>query len=134
MAQEIGAITQIWNEAFKERRVPKEILASDFAMENATTAVTTKTYSGAQGIEEWFTDFYDVFADGWRYDVEPIAFGQDCAVARIILTGRGRASGAPLDMSHWGVVWIREGQVVRAVGFMTKRDALEAAGLSEPQM
>ena len=100
-------------------------------MDNATTAVTEKTYSGATGLEQWFIDFLDVFADGWRYDVELVAFGDGCAVGRVILTGRGRASGAPLDMSHWGVVWIADGKVTRAGGFLTKCEALAAAGLSE---
>ena len=131
MSEEITEVLRLWIDAFKERRVPKEILASSFVMENATTAVTARTYFGATGIEEWFGDFFGVLEDGWDYDLDLVKVGDDCAVAKINLTGRGRASGAPLDLSHWGVAWVAGGKVMRAVGFASKREALEAAGLSE---
>jgi ketosteroid isomerase-like protein len=134
MSVDIAEIARIWNQAFRARRVPVEILASDFVMENATTAVTTQNYVGATGIEQWFDDFFGVLAEGSSYNAEVIALGEDCAVGRIILTGRGRMSGAPLDLSHWGVVWIRGGKVARAVGFETKREALKAAGLENQRL
>lgn len=113
MSEEIGEIVRLWTEAFKARRVPEEILASNFVMENAATAVTEQTYSGAAGIEQWFDDFFGVLDDGWLYDIDLIEFGDGCAVGKITLTGRGRVSGAPVDLSHWGVIWVVGGKVGR---------------------
>jgi hypothetical protein len=45
------------------------------------------------------------------------------------VTGRGKASGAEVEMPRWNVYRIRNGLVIRVEVFVTKADALEAAGL-----
>jgi ketosteroid isomerase-like protein len=45
--------------------------------------------------------------------------------------GRGRSSGVEVEMTQYAVWTIRNEKVVRVVWFPTRREALEAAGLSE---
>lgn len=46
--------------------------------------------------------------------------------------GQGKASGASIDLRQFDVYELREGQIVRGtLGFRTKAEALEAAGLRE---
>jgi ketosteroid isomerase-like protein len=115
--------------AVNERRAPEELLAPDFSMENVATAVTDRTYLGAEGVREWISDFFDVLEDG-EHVAEPIATGDDFVVAKLGFVGRGAASGAPVDLRFYGVVWIRDGKLTRAVGYATRREAFKAVGLS----
>jgi ketosteroid isomerase-like protein len=100
-------------------------------MENVVTAVTDTTYRGAAGIRQWLRDFFDVLDEESRYEVRVVAIGEDYAVGDISIVGRGSVSGAPIGLRHFGVLWIRDGQITRAVGYATRREALEAVGLSE---
>jgi hypothetical protein len=46
--------------------------------------------------------------------------------------GRGKGSGVSVDLHQFDVVELSEGRIARAtLGFRSKADALEAAGLSE---
>lgn len=47
------------------------------------------------------------------------------------ITGHGRLSGIGLDIHLFQVVNLRSGMIVRQRDFTERRDALEAAGLSE---
>ena len=40
-----------------------ETLAPDFRIENAATAVTDKTYYGAEGVREWVRDIFEGLDD-----------------------------------------------------------------------
>jgi ketosteroid isomerase-like protein len=117
--------------AINARRVPEEFLAPDFRMENVSTAVTEKTYEGAEGFGQWISDFFDVLDEGAQHEAEPIAVGEGYVVAKTRLVGRGSGSGAPFDLRWYSVIWIRGEKVARVVGYASRREALEAVGLSE---
>ncbi len=38
---------------------------------------------------------------------------------------------APLNLRHYGVMWIEDGKITRAIGYATRGEALRAVGLSE---
>ena len=119
-----------WIEAVNAREVPEEVLAPDVRLENVITAVTDRTYRGADGFRQWFSDFFEVLDDA-RYEGEVIEAGDDYVVGKARFVGRGSVSGAPVEMPYYGVLWIRDGKVTRAVGYPTRREALEAVGLRE---
>ena len=50
MSQGNVEIVYRYGAALNAREVPEGLLASDFVMVNATTAVTDKTYHGAAGV------------------------------------------------------------------------------------
>ncbi len=117
-------------EAANGREVPADLLAPGFYMENRVTAVTDNTYRGADGWREWMSDLFDVFADGARYEIEEIiAAGDDFVAAMLCVAGRGARSGLPITFRWAGVTWFRGDKAVRAVGYPTREEALEAVGL-----
>jgi ketosteroid isomerase-like protein len=111
-------------------RVFAELCTPDFRLENTSTAVTDKTYRGADGVREWRSDFLDAFEPGARHEIdEVIAEGEDYVVSVIHFAGHGVGSGAPLVLRWINVTWFREGRMSRAVGYLSRREALEAVGL-----
>jgi ketosteroid isomerase-like protein len=109
-----------------------EILAPGFRSENAATAVTDKTYYGAEGAREWVRDIFDGLSEDSRFETEEIlADGGDFVVARVRIVGHGVRSALPVTLRWVGVVWCREGKVTRAAGYLRSREALKAVGLAE---
>jgi ketosteroid isomerase-like protein len=117
-------------QAVNAREVPEDVLAPGFRMENRASAVTDYTYHGARGWREWMGDLFESFAEGARYGVEEVlAAGEDFVAARFFVVGRGSRSGEPLEFRWVGVTWFRDGKATRAVGFSSRREALDAVGL-----
>ncbi len=119
-------------EAVNNRRVPEELLAPDFHAENVNTAVSNKAYDGWAGAREWQDDFLGVMDEEARLNLtEIVGVGNDCVVVILELEGHGLRSGAPLVLRWPTVFWLRDRLITRGVGYSTRREALEAAGLSE---
>jgi ketosteroid isomerase-like protein len=74
----------------------------------------------------------DAGFDETEFTVERI---ENVDAHRILYRGRvnarGNASGAPIDAQVWGLWEIRDRKLIRGVAFLTKREALEAAGISQ---
>ncbi len=88
------------------------------------------TYRGHAGLTEMMAAFWGEF-EGRRTEIEEaIPAGSDVVVG-VRLYGRGKGSGVEINMPMWHVWSLREGKVVRWLMIRTKREALEAAGLSE---
>ena len=119
--------------AISAREVPEELLAPGFRVENARTAVTDRTYHGAEGLREWIDDFFGLLDDDARYEAQPIEVGDDYVVGEINIVGRPRGSGADavLSLPHYGVMWVQDGKIASVAGYLTRHEALEAVGLSE---
>lgn len=104
----------------------------DFRLENTSTAVTDKTYWGASGVREWIADFADAFDADAHHEIENVvAEGEDFVVCVLRWAGRGSRSGAPLVLRWVSVTWFRDGKMARAVGYLSRREALAAVGLTE---
>ncbi len=109
-----------------------EICTPDFRMENTSTAVTDKTYHGAQGVREWINDFFEAFGVGTRYENEEIiAHADDFVISVVRLIGHGARSGAPLELRWVAVTWFQGAKMSRAVGYLSRGEALKAVGLAE---
>jgi len=107
------------------------LLGPDFRIENAATAVTDKTYYGADGVREWVRDIFEGMNDGSRYETEEIlADGEDFVVARVRLVGHGARSGAIVRLRWISVTWYEGGKSIRSVGYLRRREALQAVGLA----
>jgi hypothetical protein len=127
---DVVEISRKFTAALNELRVPEELIAPDVEIQNVDTAVTDRSYRGADGLRQWMDDFSEVLADEC-HESEPIAVGDDVLVAKVRIAGRGKVSDAPIDLRFFGVMWIRHGKISRLAGFASKREALEAAGLKE---
>jgi ketosteroid isomerase-like protein len=75
-------------------------------------------------------DAVDAFED---YEVAPEKFTAvgDAVLVHVRVTGRGRASGVPLEARVVQAWVLRDGQVVRAEVYPDEKEALEAVGLAE---
>jgi ketosteroid isomerase-like protein len=108
-----------------------ETLAPGFRIENAATAITDKTYYGAEGVREWVRDIFEGFDEDARYELEEIlADGDDFVVARVRLVGHGARSGAPVELRWVAATWYEDGKATRSAGYLRRSEALEAVGLS----
>ena len=79
-------------------------------------------------VAELWTAAFDEF----HADIEAYIDGGDFVICAVRWHGQGKASGVSLDLRQFDVYELRGGQIVKGtVGFRTKAEALEAAGLSE---
>jgi ketosteroid isomerase-like protein len=88
-------------------------------------------FRGHGGLRDWSRQWYSAWESIDEHCEELIDAGEH-VVSVVSLRATGRASGAEVEWSRSAVWTIRQGRVVRVVGwFPTRKQALEAAGLSE---
>jgi|SRR3954447_8195843 len=87
-------------------------------------------YRGHDGFRKWFAESTASFeqldtqlTEFRAVDDRVIAFGR--------IYARGRGSGLELDSETGWVFTLRDGKVLKAEGFLSRANALEAAGLRE---
>jgi ketosteroid isomerase-like protein len=76
----------------------------------------------------------DQWRDAWddaRSDAEDVVGEGENVVASVHLTGRGKTSGAEVDVRIHFHLKVRDGKVVYVYEHLDKADALEAVGVSE---
>jgi ketosteroid isomerase-like protein len=88
------------------------------------------TYSGHEGVRRYLGTMEAEIKDLRIEPVELIDAG-DQVISSVRISGRGKASGAPVELTLISVGTLRDGLVYRIRNYPTKADALEAAGLSE---
>ena len=87
-------------------------------------------YRGHDGFRRWYADVMQSFEELTTELTEFRDLGE-VVVAFGRVRARGRESGVALDTATGWVFTVRNGKVVRAEGFLSHDEALEAAGLSE---
>ncbi len=96
-------------------------------------ALMRDVYSGPkhEGLRRWFREWHEAW-EQVEYEVDELIDMGDEVIGVVTVRARGRGSGADVEFAlHAGLWTIRDGKVVRVVWFKTRKDALEAAGLSE---
>jgi ketosteroid isomerase-like protein len=86
-------------------------------------------FRGHDGIREWANNLRGIAGVSF----EPVDFtaSGNTIVSEWVASGRGASSGVPLRWPTFVVLWMRQGRIARAEGYLTRAEALEAAGLSE---
>jgi ketosteroid isomerase-like protein len=87
-------------------------------------------YRGHEGAIKSLADWTEDI-DDFKVVPEEFLDNGDYVVVRTRQTGRGKASGVPMEGLFWFVCQMREGKAVRIHVLPTEQAALEAAGLSE---
>ena len=118
-----------------EQNPPKlyfEHFAPDVELANPPEFPLTGPFHGHDGLKQWASEVWEVIADFHNEVEEIIEVGDGNRIVSIQETqGRMRHTELPANF-RWGVLWTFDGeQVVRSQGFMTPKQALEAAGLSK---
>jgi ketosteroid isomerase-like protein len=88
------------------------------------------TFYGKEGYLTAAADWVEDFAE-WSITPEDFIDAGDHVVVRVAQEARGDHSGVRVTAVYWFVHTVREGQIVRFGMFVTKDEALEAAGLRE---
>ena len=92
--------------------------------------VGEKVFRGPEGVEAATREFFEPWE---RYTLEAEEFIDAGDSVIVVSHGRGRSKRGGPDVEHGtAAVWtLRDGKVVRMIGYDDRADALEAAGLSE---
>jgi ketosteroid isomerase-like protein len=133
MSQEnVEIVREAWA-AFVERGVAGavEYYAEDCVVEAFPEAPDRETRDGRDGVRERYRDFSEAWGDLTMEPVELIDAGAETVVAVVAMHGRGEGSGAVIDGPIVFVYELRDDMIIWDRPFRSKRQALEAAGLSE---
>ena len=88
-------------------------------------------YRGADEVADYYRSYFGAFED-FRVDTEEIRpLPDDRVYVAVRDRGRGKESGAEVEMMVFQIWTLRDGKVIRWQGFPSRKQALEAAGLSE---
>jgi ketosteroid isomerase-like protein len=86
-------------------------------------------HHGRDGAREWYESFARSFGDLEIQPVDIIDGGEEVVVAVASITARGKGSGAEVATTAAWVYEVREDRIRRALAFMSRSQALRAAGL-----
>jgi ketosteroid isomerase-like protein len=88
------------------------------------------TYRGLPDLAQMLEAFWGEFEDA-RTEIEECFPAGDHVVLGVRFYGRGKSSGVEIDWPAWHVWTLRDGKAVHWRLIRTKREALEAVGLSD---
>jgi ketosteroid isomerase-like protein len=88
------------------------------------------TYRGHDGLRRYLGTMEEEFEDLRVEPVELIDAGER-VISSVRFTGRGKASGAPVEMTLISVGSLRDGLIHRVRNYPDMAEALDAAGLRE---
>jgi ketosteroid isomerase-like protein len=120
-----------WWAGFNEHGMPSlDLCDEEIEITNPVDFPVRGSYHGHEGVRQWRDDAFDVF-DDLAVDVEEVIDVGDGETGVTFLRLRATASYTRIGIDEpWAAVWtIRGGKLLRAHGYTSKREALEAAGL-----
>jgi ketosteroid isomerase-like protein len=92
--------------------------------------IEAATYRGHDGLRRYLGTMEEQFEDLRVEPVELIDAGER-VISSVRFTGRGKASGAPVEMTLISVGSLRDGLIYRVRNYPDMAAALEAAGLRD---
>jgi ketosteroid isomerase-like protein len=119
-------------EAFNRRDVEglERLLAEDAEIVPIRAALESGTvYRGPDAAAQWYAAV-DASWDELRVEVEDVRDGGDRVLAFGRIRGRGRGSGATIDVQSASVAHFRDGLITRLQHYSNRAEAAEAAELA----
>jgi ketosteroid isomerase-like protein len=108
-----------------------ELCTTDLEFRDLPELPGSGLHIGHDALRAWWAQVLDAF-DELRFEaVEFIDAGGDRVVLVIRAMGRGRGSGAKVELDASNVATLRDGKISKHFSYSDHADALEAAGLSE---
>ena len=107
-----------------------ELCDEEIEMSNPDQFLVRGPYHGHDGIRQWRDDVFDVF-DEPRVEAEEILDAGDGETVVMFLRLQGIAKHTRIEVDEpWtAVCTLRNGKLWRGQGYVTRREALEAAGM-----
>ena len=134
MSQEnVEVVRRVWAALNEDPpRLLLEVFEEDVEIRNPPEFPLQGPFRGHEGARIWFRESWEVFT-GLHHELdEVIDVGDGATVISVQrVQGRTRHMGLETNLRWAGVFTFRAGKVLRAQGYMHRREALEAAGLSE---
>jgi ketosteroid isomerase-like protein len=132
VAQENVEIVRRSLEAFNHSGIEAALAFDDPDIEWITTGTYAEanTYRGHAGVREYIGSYEAEFANMRMRPEELIEVG-DQVVASVRITGTGKRSRVPVELTLTSVCSLHDGKVVRIHNYADKAEALEAAGLRD---
>jgi ketosteroid isomerase-like protein len=114
----------------RSRRFDGDAWDPDVEVINAEGWVIETAYHGHDGLGRWWEDLAEAFGD---FDIE-LEEVTEVDGERVLTTqrfvGHFRTTDIPFDGQWASILTIRDGRVVRAQGFLSKRRAMRAVGIA----
>lgn len=105
-----------------------EVYTPDVELEWVDTSLDSGPFHGRDGLLAGFKEWLDSFEDFFLVPIEYIDAGDEVVVPNE-QRGRGKGSGADVEMTTTWVCTVRDGKISRLREFSTKEKALETVGL-----
>jgi ketosteroid isomerase-like protein len=130
--ESVEIVRRIWEAV--ERRDTEAVFAlydPAIVLDNSTVpGPLAGVYDGHDGVWQYSQEWRESFeTESYRVHAETFIDAGERVVIGVRLTGRGKTSGAEVEMSRWNVYEIRDGLVIRIDIFESEAHALQAAGL-----
>ena len=132
MSQENVEIVREWYRLVNEGgfAAVADFIAPEFAMDSPQGVESSQAHDKA-GLQEWFEKMDEVW-EWLAFDPTEIsALDAERVMATVRTSGRVKGGGIEIDQELTHLWILRDGNAVRLDTYSTKREALEAAGLSE---
>jgi ketosteroid isomerase-like protein len=107
-----------------------EFLDPDVELREEYLAPDTGVYRGHEGVRRWLASGGEAIGDVRFERRRTVAESEDTTVAEMIVSGRGRGSGADFRSRMFHVQRWRDGRIVMVAACGTEDEALRIAGLS----
>jgi hypothetical protein len=126
--ENVELVRRAYGEFLSRGELPLPLVHPELRIDNVPESPIPGPYHGHEGLRRWWREVSGVL-EGMRLELdETIDVGGDCVVGLVRFVGHTPA-GFDLSAFPWVVVhWIEDGLIVRTAGFLTKEQALEAAG------
>jgi ketosteroid isomerase-like protein len=124
-----------WAEAVRHGDLAEELWDANLEIVNAKGWPVEATYSGHDGLRRWWRDLEEACSDLVLEFDEITPVDDERVLTAQRWAGTFRATGLPFDGAWASILTVRDGRIVRAVGYMTKRSALRAVAVrpDEPE-
>jgi ketosteroid isomerase-like protein len=86
---------------------------------------------GKEALRAFLQDWLETFDDFRVEPVELIDAGEDKVIAVMRISGQAKLSGVETDLTYAELSTLRDGKIARSRQYLTRDEALRAAGLSE---
>ena len=115
-----------------DHRLRLDLCDENMEIRNPAEFPVADEYHGHDGVRQWGTEVWEVFSE-LHHELEELIEADDGETVVSVQRTQGRMRSTELDVDiPWAVVWtVRDGKALRAHGYMTRAQALEAAGLRE---